>query len=112
MEVQYLEALVTDSQQPIRKKCDDGKKRKQDDTAGENAGEEDKIKLPPIDYDISEDAMELDDTGATAPGAQEGEKQNTLTAATGGGFGYDLDAAPTIALWGAGSATPPSGIKS
>jgi len=85
---------------------DDGKKRKRDDTAGENAGEEEKKQLPPIDYDVSEDAMELDDAGATAPGAQEGEKQNTLTAATGGGFGYDLDAAPTIALWGAGSAPP------
>ncbi|KAL9179502.1 hypothetical protein ACHAXT_008792 [Thalassiosira profunda] len=75
----------------------DGKKRRRDGGGDEGA----KKKLPNIDYDVSEEGIEVDEA---APGE---EKQSaTMTAATGGGFGYDLDAAPTIALWGAGSAPP------
>jgi hypothetical protein len=34
------------------------------------------------------------------------KNQNSLTATAGGGFDYDLDAVPVIALWGSGSAPP------
>ncbi|KAL3784248.1 hypothetical protein ACHAW5_009171 [Stephanodiscus triporus] len=100
-------------------KNDDGRKRKRGDAG--DGGEKEDNKLPPIDYDITEDAIELVGTSsaaASSPGGTssvvgshdgDNEKQssnNTLAAATGGGFGYDLDAAPTIALWGTGSAPP------
>jgi WD40 repeat protein len=68
--------------------------------------------LPPIYNDIAQDAKEDVGTGpAPTGGSHDGGHEmngstNTLAAATGGGFGYDLDAAPTIALWGAGSARP------
>ena len=84
------------------------KKRKRSDSTDSNeatinnqTNKDNSSKLPPIDYDVSEDAMEYEDTSTTTTpsGAQ-------LKAATGGGFGYDLDAAPSIALWGVGSAPP------
>lgn len=69
----------------------DGKKRKRSDT--------DEGGLPPIDYDVSGKAGGCENASAYKSGS-------VLKSATGGGFGYDLDAAPSIALWGAGSAPP------
>ena len=97
----------------------DGRKRKRGDAS--DGSEKGDSKLPLIDYDITEDAIEFlvtatavmsSPSGTSSVGGSQdavNEKQfsnNTLAAATGGGFGYDLDAAPTIALWGAGSAPP------
>ena len=88
------------------------KNKRKRDAAADSTEDDGKKKLPPIDYDVNEDSMDLVSEPPSASGGGGGEgssdskPQNTLTAATGGGFGYDLDAAPTIALWGAGSAPP------
>ena len=91
-------------QQQQASKKSDGKKRKRSDsndaTINNQTNKDNNSKLPPIDYDVSEDAMEYEDTSTTTPSGA------LLKAATGGGFGYDLDAAPSIALWGVGSAPP------
>lgn len=134
-------------------------KRKRDDTAaaagdgkssqgGETDGEVTKKKLPPIDYNVDEDAdmdgdavmtenadgsnngndpkgnvagdgaaasfdnkTKGDETTATTGAASavnnnENAAKNSLTAATGGGYGYDLDSSSGIALWGVGYAPP------
>ncbi|KAL7545559.1 hypothetical protein ACHAWF_008909, partial [Thalassiosira exigua] len=100
-----------------------GEKRKRDDgtkDAGKEGDEEEggDKKFPPIDYDVDEGGMDLDDdNAASAGGSSSGgggggsggggdSSKPILPAATGGGLGYDLDAAPTVALWGAGSAPP------
>lgn len=121
-----------------------GNKRKRDTASSGGAaatgGGEDatKKKLPPIDYNVDEDADMDDDVvmdGAEGGTVDDGKNdadninksgggdnatgisgssssipanntQNSLTAATGGGYGYDLDAAPGIALWGVGYAPP------
>ncbi|KAL3808055.1 hypothetical protein ACHAXA_007997 [Cyclostephanos tholiformis] len=98
---------------------DDGMKHKRVHTS--DGGKDGDNKLPLIHYDITDDAKEHVGTAAVATsspdgsssvgGSQDGVNEklgsnNTLGAATGGGFGYDLDAAPTVALWGAGSAPP------
>ncbi|KAL7447082.1 hypothetical protein ACHAXM_011097 [Skeletonema potamos] len=116
-------------------------KRKREDNAtaaaagGEGGGGETKKKLPPIDYNVDEDA-DLDDdavmviaennvnkgtsddnitdnnnnnSAATVVAASTGNNEtinNSLAAATGGGYGYDLDASPGITLWGVGYAPP------
>ena len=116
-----------------------GNKRKRDTASSggtATGGGEDatKKKLPPIDYNVDEDADMDDDVvmdsaeGGTADDGKNdsdnnnksggadatsnsssipaNNTQNSLTAATGGGYGYDLDAAPGIALWGVGYALP------
>jgi WD40 repeat protein len=108
---------------------EDSKKRKRDevDTAAKGGGAEGEgtnKKLPPIDYDVSEDMDEDDNNKASSsstadvnnnetkpttletPNSNESKPPNTLANATGGGLGYDLDAAPAVALWGAGYAPP------
>jgi hypothetical protein len=113
---------------------EDVRKRKRGSSANDNANNDNDINtplLPHIDYDLSD---WVDTTIATNPTATEAEKlavsssnivpppqqqqqqqqqqqpnsniNNTLAQATGGGYGYDLDAAPTIALWGVGCAPP------
>ena len=103
-----LEKDKAEQSQSSTKSSGGVKKRKRSDSTDSNeatinnqTNKDSNSKLPPIDYDVSEDAMEYEDTSTTTTpsGAQ-------LKAATGGGFGYDLDAAPSIALWGVGSAPP------
>jgi len=114
---------------------------KKDEDAKE-VGETTKKEIPSIDYDVTEEAVEiLDEEGimrkdsiagagdvasvstagpttetavssANPPGSSPNNTNsadatnNILHAATGGGFGYDLDAAPAIVGWGAGFAPP------
>ena len=101
-----------------------GSKRKRDGATATATGASGEAKgnydLPPIDYDIDEDvvmamSMENENNNGEGGGNDNNNKgvgsdtnliDNSLTAATGGGYGYDLDAAAGIALWGVGYAPP------
>ena len=76
------------------------RKRSKDDEEDDDKNK----KLPPIDYDVKdEDLLEYEDIKNfnTNPSSSLVKK-----ALGGGGYGYDLDAAPSIAMWGAGSLPP------
>ena len=111
------------------------RKRDNDETAASTTqkegqggqGGEPKRKLPPIDYDVEDEDDAIVSTSDKNKGAVNSsssnnnntknnesiiaapianDANNSLNAATGGGFGYDLDPSPGVTLWGMGYAPP------